>query len=123
MTQEKWTIVAILDGDKLKAIGDGTEEGTIFEGREDDIAMAKALIRYESIVSLGNVRFGPRVKASYDSAIGLAAAVVNAGPSEGILHRAPKEVTDFIEEYENKHNYEKRTYGPGGNSMEFRIGM
>jgi hypothetical protein len=111
MAKNKWSIVVILDGETLKATGDGTEEGTVFEGREDDIAMAKALIRRKFVVPLGNLRYGPEVLACYDSAIGLTAALINAGPSEGILWRAPKEVTDFIENYEKKHNPERRFYG------------
>lgn len=118
MAKNKWSIVVIIDGYTLKATGDGTEEGTVFEGREDDIAMAKALIWRESSVPLGNPRFGPWVTASYDSAIGLTAALVNAGPGEGVLWRAPKEVTDFIEDYENEHNYEKKLYGVKGNEPQ-----
>lgn len=115
MTKSKWSIVAVLDGETLKATGDGTEEGTVFEGREDDIAMAKALIRRETLVPLSNPRFGPKVVASYESAVGLTAAVVNAGPAEGILWRAPKDVLEFIKDYENEHNYEKKIYGDRDN--------
>lgn len=111
MAKKKWSIVVIIDGYTLKAVGDGTEEGTIFEGREDDIAMAKAVIRHRFPIILGHPRFSPTIVASYDSALGLTAALFGAAPSDAVIWRAPKEVTEFIAEYENVHNYEKRLYG------------
>ena len=103
----KWSVVVIIDGYTLKAVGDGTEEGTVFEGRDEDIAMAKAVIRHGISVHLGFPRFSPKATASYETALGLTAALMSAGASPAILWRAPKDVMKFIEEYQNEHNYEK----------------
>lgn len=108
---KKWSVVVIINGYTLKAVGDGTEDGTVFEGRDKDIAGAKAAIRHGSFIPLGFPRFSPIEQASYDSALGLTAALMGAGSSEAILWRAPKDVMKFIEDYENEHNYEKKLYG------------
>lgn len=108
---KKWSIVVIIDGYTLKAVGDGTEAGTVFEGREEDIISAKAAIFRGWTVSLGFPRFSPAAKAGYDSALGLTAALMGAASSEAILWRAPKDVMKFIADYENEHNYEKKLYG------------
>lgn len=112
---KKWSVVVIIDGYTLKAVGDGTEEGTVFEGREDDIISAKAAIFRGWNIPLGFPRFSPIVKASYDSALGLTAALMGAADSEAILWRAPKEVMQFIEDYQTEHNYEARVYGGKAN--------
>lgn len=112
---KKWSVVVIIDGYTLKAVGDGTEEGTVFEGREEDIAMAKAAIFRGWSVSLGFPRFSPAATASYDSALGLTAALMGAGGSDATLWRAPKEVMAFIDDYQNEHNYEARIYGGKAN--------
>lgn len=106
----KWSVVVIIDGYTLKAVGDGTEEGTVFEGRDEDIAMAKAVIRHSISVHLGFPRFSPEITASYDTALGLTAALMAAGNSPAILWRAPREVMEFIKNYENERNYEKNRY-------------
>jgi hypothetical protein len=111
---KKWSVVVIIEGYTLKAVGDGTEGGTVFEGRDDDIAGAKAAIRHGWSVSLGFPRFSPKAVASYDSALGLTAALMGAGNSEAILWRAPKDVMKFIEDYQNEHNYEKKMYSGKG---------
>ena len=107
---KKWSVVVIIDGYTLKAVGDGTEEGTVFEGRDEDIAMARGVIRHGISVHLGFPRFSPEITASYDSALGLTAALMAAGNSPATLWRAPKEVMDFIEKYQNEHNYEMNKY-------------
>jgi hypothetical protein len=112
---KKWSVVVIIDGYTLKAVGDGTEEGTVFEGRDKDIAMAKAAIFRGWSIALGFPRFSPIVKASYDSALGLTAALMGAGSSPAVLWRAPKDVMKFIEDYQNEHNYEKKLYGGKAN--------
>lgn len=111
---KKWTVVVIIDGVILKAVGDGTEQGTTFEGREKDIAMAKAVIRHEFEICLGNSKISPVVLASYESALGLTAALVGVAPSRTKIWRAPADVTKFIEKYENEHNWEMRKYGKKG---------
>ena len=112
---KKWSIVVIIDGYTLKAVGDGTEAGTVFEGRDEDIAMAKAVIRHGISVHLGFPRFSPKATAGYDTALGLTAALMSAGNSPATLWRAPKDVMKYIEDYEKAHNYEKRMYGGKGN--------
>lgn len=111
---KKWTAVVIIDGHTLKATGDGTEEGTVFEGREDDIAMAKAIIRHGSKVFLGPPRISPHVPASYATPLGLTAAMVGAAPSTAEIWRAPKDVLEYIENYQNKHNWEMKRFSKGG---------
>lgn len=106
----KWSVVVIIDGYTLKAVGDGTEDGTVFEGRDEDIAMAKAVIRHGISVHLGFPRFSPEITASYGTALGLTAALMGAGNSPAILWRAPKDVMKFIEDYQDEHNYEKKKY-------------
>lgn len=106
----KWSVVVIIDGYTLKAVGDGTEEGTVFEGRDEDIAMAKAVIRHGISVHLGFPRFSPKATASYDTSLGLTAALMSAGISPAILWRAPKEVMKFIDDYQNEHDSCKKKY-------------
>lgn len=107
---KKWSVVVIIDGYTLKAVGDGTEAGTVFEGREEDIAMARGVIRHGISVHLGFPRFSPEITASYDSALGLTAALMGAGNSPAILWRAPKDVMEFIEKYQAERNYETTKY-------------
>lgn len=106
----KWSAVVIIDGYILKAVGDGTEEGTVFSGRDQDIRTAKAAIRHEFSIFLGSPKIAPQVKASYDSALGLTAALMGASYGDVILWRAPKDVLKFIEDYGNEHNSEKMRY-------------
>jgi hypothetical protein len=114
MTKNQWNIVVIIDGHTLQAKGDGTESGTVFKGRQEDVLMAKAVIRHRFPITLGNPRFSPTVTASYDSPMGLTAALMGAAPSDAVIWKAPKDVIEFIDGYQNKNNYEKRIYGMKG---------
>jgi hypothetical protein len=39
---------------------------------------------------------------------------MGAAPSDAVIWKAPKDVIEFIDGYQNKNNYEKRIYGMKG---------
>ena len=98
---KRWNVVVIIEGRTLKATSDGTKEGTKFTGAEEDILRARALIQQGFEIFLGSPYDSPAVKASYDSALGLTAALMGAAPYDAFLWRAPKGVLQFIEDFPN----------------------
>lgn len=98
---KRWSVVVIIEGRTLKATSDGTEEGTKFTGMEEDVEKAKAILQQGFEIFLGSSYNSPAVKASYDSALGLTAALMGAAPYDAVLWRAPKDVLQFIEDFHN----------------------
>lgn len=98
---KQWSVVVIIEGRTLKATSDGTKEGTKFDGVKEDIERAQAILNQGFEVFLGSPYDSPAVKASYDSALGLTAALMGAAPYDAFLWRAPKDVLQFIEDFPN----------------------
>lgn len=98
---KKFTIVAVIQDRILKVTSDGTESGTVFEGREEDIKKATGVARmgFDIRMGVGGMSMPPTARAGFDSPIGLAAAMMSVAPQYVYFWRAPQEVTDLMNSY------------------------
>lgn len=95
---KRFAIVVMIEGKTLKASSDGTKEGTYFEGDALHIKHAKYAIEIGSEINFVPSRRRVPVKAGYDSPLALTAALFARHPSYTRIWRAPKEVTQFIDQ-------------------------
>lgn len=96
---KKFSIVVILEGTTLKAVSDGTEEGTVFTGSEEHIREVRKAILLGRLVDIVGTRRSPAVKSGYEIPLALTAALYSIMPDYTNLWRAPKEVYDFFHRY------------------------
>lgn len=93
---EKFMIEVMLEEQSLKAVSDGTEEGTVFSGTEDHIRRVKKAIRLEWLVDISGTRHSPAVKSGYENPMALTAALCSIMPRYTTILHAPQEVYEFL---------------------------
>lgn len=94
---KKFTIAVMLEGQLLKAVSNGTEEGTVFTGNEEHIRRVKKAIRLERLVDVAGTRHSPAIKSGYADPLALTAALCSIMPRYTTIWKAPKEVLDFLQ--------------------------
>lgn len=96
---DNFTIAVNVGSRKIKVTSDGTEEGTFFEGKADDIKLAAAAAKRQDHVSFGKFGDAPIAHAGFESPIELAAALYAVSPETAELSEAPEEVYELLESY------------------------
>jgi hypothetical protein len=81
---------------RISVTSDGAEEGTVFEGSERHTKRADAAAYNKDLIRLGDEKSSPIVRAGFDTALGLTAALFSIAPQDTYIIEAPKEVTDLL---------------------------
>lgn len=93
---DNFTVAVTIGSRDLKVTSDGTEEGTVFDGKVGDVKIATASAKRQDPVSFGKFGESPIANSGYDSPIALTAALYSISPEMVRLVEAPKEVYEFL---------------------------
>lgn len=93
---EKFVIVAVIGDRMLQVTSNGTVEGTVFQGLQDDIVRIKDVADNHRLVAFGEPGSRPIVYAGYDNPIRLTAAIFSITPEQTYLTKCPREVQEFL---------------------------
>lgn len=94
---KEFTIAVMVEGQLLKAVSDGTEEGTTLTGSDEHIRLVKKAIRNGRLVDIAGTRRSPAIKSGYDNPLALTAALFSILSRYTSIWSAPQEVIDFIQ--------------------------
>lgn len=93
----KFNVIAMVGFVPVKVVSDGTKEGTVIEAENDmDRGIFHAAIRDGINVSLGGRGGAPSAVASYETPIGIAAAIFAISPQHTEILRAPVSVMNLL---------------------------
>lgn len=93
---KNFTIVAVIGDRMLQITSDGTKEGTVFQGLQEDIVRIKEAADNHTLISFGEPGSRPIVYAGYDNPIRLVASVFSVLPEKTHLTKCPREVQEFF---------------------------
>lgn len=93
---DNFTVAVTIGSRNLKVTSDGTEEGTVFDGKVGDVKMATSSAKRQDPVSFGKFGESPIANSGFDSPIALTAALYSINPEMVRIVEAPKEVYEFL---------------------------